>query len=72
MAPSDAELATDTLTEEGKYHFSTFTASDALTLVSSFQLRAINRAVCKQTCSRGFLCANVSARLRDIPKAKVL
>jgi len=34
MAPSDAELATQCLTEEGNYRFTTFSASDAVTLVS--------------------------------------
>jgi len=35
MIPTDAELATQTLTEEGSFRFATFSASDAVTLVSS-------------------------------------
>jgi len=37
MAPTDAELATQTLTEEGNYRFPSFSASDAVTLVSCLQ-----------------------------------
>lgn len=36
MAPTDADLATQTLTEEGSYRFASFSASDAVTLVRSF------------------------------------
>jgi len=39
MAPSDAELATQTLNEEGKIRFSSFTASDAVTLGLSLRKR---------------------------------
>ena len=34
MSPTDAELATQALTEEGNYRFPAFTAADAVTLVS--------------------------------------
>ena len=34
MPPTDADLATQTLSEEGSYRFSSFSASDAVTLVS--------------------------------------
>ena len=33
MYPTDAEIATQTLTEEGSYRFPSFSASDAVTLV---------------------------------------
>lgn len=33
MTPTDAEIATQTLTEEGSFRFSSFSASDAVTLV---------------------------------------
>lgn len=33
MHPTDAELATQALAEEGKYRFPSFSASDAVTLV---------------------------------------
>jgi hypothetical protein len=33
MAPTDAELATQTLIEEGNFRFASFSASDAVTLV---------------------------------------
>lgn len=39
MAPSDAELATQCLTEEGNYRFTTFSASDAVTLGLSVRKR---------------------------------
>lgn len=38
MAPSDAELANHTLSEEGTYRFPSFSASDAVTLVSDVEL----------------------------------
>jgi len=34
MPPTDADIATQTLSEEGNYRFSAFSASDAVTLVS--------------------------------------
>jgi hypothetical protein len=34
MAPTDAELATQALAEEGNYRFPAFDAADAVTLVS--------------------------------------
>jgi len=39
MAPTDAELATQTLTEEGNYRFPSFSASDAVTLGLSLRKR---------------------------------
>ncbi|KAF8165069.1 hypothetical protein B0H34DRAFT_793501 [Crassisporium funariophilum] len=39
MPPSDAELATQTLTEEGSYRFPSFSASDAVTLGLSLRKR---------------------------------
>jgi len=36
MYPTDAELATQILNEEGSYRFSSFSASDAVTLVTAF------------------------------------
>lgn len=38
MPPSDAELATQTLAEEGSCRFPSFSASDAVTLVSPYLL----------------------------------
>lgn len=38
MSPSDSELATQTLGEEGSYRFSSFSASDAVTLVCPIPL----------------------------------
>ncbi|CAA7260259.1 unnamed protein product [Cyclocybe aegerita] len=39
MPPSDAELATQTLTEEGNYKFASFSANDAVTLGLSMRKR---------------------------------
>ncbi|KAF8974683.1 hypothetical protein BDZ97DRAFT_1911842 [Flammula alnicola] len=39
MPPTDAELATQTLTEEGRYRFQSFSASDAVMLGLSLRKR---------------------------------
>lgn len=61
MAPTDAELATQALSEEGNFRFQSFSAADAVTLVSAkFESRIVahNRRAC--------LCGNGFARLPDM------
>lgn len=50
MGPTDAELATQTLSEEGSFRFSSFNASDAVTLVRCFLVR---RACCHTDSNQG-------------------
>ncbi|KAF9468906.1 hypothetical protein BDZ94DRAFT_1152837 [Collybia nuda] len=53
MGPTDAELATQTLSEEGSFRFASFSASDAVTL--GLSLRKRFRATSRHTKGKGLV-----------------
>lgn len=68
MAPSDAELATQALAEEGNYRFPAFDAADAVTLVSF--TRASSGDVLNHAPARAFPFESVSGHHSDMQKEK--
>ena len=69
MAPTDAELATQALAEEGSYRFPAFTAADAVTLVRRSRFLP-DGDILKHTYIRAFLFENASGDHNDMEKAK--
>jgi len=67
-SPTDAEMATQTLTEEGTYRFPSFTASDAVTLVG--QCSQFGKECDTESILRDYPFANDFVRPRDTPKEK--
>lgn len=71
MPPSDAELATQALVEEGKYRFPSFSSSDAVTLVSILTyIEGFPHMNLATSSTRGCPCESDLDHLRDTSKER--